>query len=203
MKQKSILLVDDEKFILSSLSRELASDNFKVTPAASGEIALAKLEEDSFDLVITDLRMPGVNGFQVLEATKRRDERTMVIILTGYADLDSAVDALRSGADDFLQKPCDIDELLYRISNCVAKQDLQRKVAQYENILPVCSYCKKIRDDRPGTSAKGRWQSVEEFFNTAGKGHVTHGCCPDCFTEQMEKVRHLQKSSQYPSAGSC
>jgi len=202
MKQKSILLVDDEKFILSSLSRELASDNFKVTPAASGEIALAKLEEDSFDLVITDLRMPGVNGFQVLEATKRKDERTMVIILTGCADLDSAVDALRSGADDFLQKPCDVDELLYRISNCVARQDLQRKVSQYENILPVCSYCKKIRDDRPGTF-KGRWQSVEEYFHAAGKGHVTHGCCPDCFTEQMEKVRHLQKSSQYPSAGSC
>jgi len=157
MKQKSILLVDDEKFILSSLSRELASENFKVTPVASGEIALVKLEEDRFDLVITDLRMPGVSGFQVLEATKRRDERTMVIILTGYADLDSAVGALRSGADDFLQKPCDIDELLYRISNCVAKQDLQRKVAQYENILPVCSYCKKISDyHRTSASFKRR-----------------------------------------------
>jgi DNA-binding NtrC family response regulator len=201
MKQKSILLVDDEKFILSSLSRELASDNFKVTQAASGEIALAKLEEDSFDLVITDLRMPGVSGFQVLEASKRRNERTMVIILTGYADLDSAVDALRSGADDFLQKPCDIDELLCRISNCVAKQDLQRRVAQYEDILPVCWYCKKIRNDRSEMPDTGRWQSVEEYFNTVRKGHVTHGCCPDCFTQQMEKVRHSQKSSQYPSAG--
>ena len=71
--------------------------------------------------------MPGVDGFQVLKAAKRKDPQTMVIISTGDADLESSIDALRLGANDFLQKPYDTDELLYRMSNCFAKQDFLRK----------------------------------------------------------------------------
>ncbi len=147
--RKSILLVDDEHVILQSLSRDLVSAdrNFDVTVAASGEDAIAMINAGRFDLVLTDLMMPGLDGFQVLKACKAKNTQTIAIILTGYADLDSAVDALRLGADDFLQKPCDSDELLYRISNCFAKQDLQRRVAFFEEILPICCYCKKIRDD--------------------------------------------------------
>ncbi len=70
MKAKTILLVDDEKFILSSLSRELASDDRQVTVAASGEKAIATINQTHFDLVITDLRLPGLDGFQVLKACK-------------------------------------------------------------------------------------------------------------------------------------
>jgi ActR/RegA family two-component response regulator len=83
----------------------------------------------------------------------------MVIILTGYGNMESAVDALRLGADDFLQKPCDIEELRYRMANCFVKQDLERKVAFYETILPVCSWCRKIRDDRPKQHGLGNWYS--------------------------------------------
>src|SRR5665647_804724 len=102
MKRKSILLVDDEQFILNSLSRELAAadHNFEVSVAASGEEAIAKINDGCFDLVMTDLIMPGVDGFQVLKAGKQKDAQTIVIIFTGYADLDSAVDALRLRADD-------------------------------------------------------------------------------------------------------
>jgi len=187
MMRKSILLVDDEQVILSSLSRELAAaeHNLDVSVAASGEEAIAKINDGCFDLVLTDLMMPGVDGFQVLKACKQKDAQTIVIILTGYADLDSAVDALRLRANDFLQKPYDTDELLYRMANCFAKQDLQRKVAFYENILPVCCYCKKIRADQLGEHGKGDWYSLEEYFNTVEKMRISHGCCPDCFARQM------------------
>lgn len=190
--RKSILLVDDEHVILQSLSRDLASAdrNLAVTVAASGEEAIAKINAGSFDLVMTDLMMPGLDGFQVLKACKQKDAQTMVIIFTGYADLDAAVDALRLGADDFLQKPCDSDELLYRISNCFAKQDLQRKVALYENILPICCYCKKIRNDRQqDEQGKGSWYSLEEYFNAVKKVRISHGCCPDCFAKEMQKLK--------------
>jgi YesN/AraC family two-component response regulator len=187
--RKSILLVDDEQIILKSLSRDLASDdhNLDVAVATSGEEAIAKIHHSYFDLVLTDLMMPGLDGFQVLKACKGKDAQTMVIILTGYADLDFSVDALRLGADDFLQKPCDTKELLYRMSNRFAKQDLQRKVALYENILPVCCYCRKIRDDRQGKRGKGRWYSLEEYFHTVKKVQISHGCCPDCFAKQMQE----------------
>lgn len=189
--RRSILLVDDEPIILKSLTIDLATAerNFDIEEAASGDKAIAKINAGSFDLVLTDLVMPGVDGFQVLKACKKKDAQTMVIIFTGYADLDSAVEALRLGADDFLQKPCDSDELLYRVSNCFAKQDLQRKVALYESILPVCCYCKKIRvDQQQDDHGKGRWYRLEEYFNTIKKVQITHGCCPECFTKQMQNL---------------
>lgn len=127
MERKSILLVDDEQLILHSLSRDLIYENFAVTPASSGEEGIASIGDAYFDLVITDLLLPGLDGFQVLKAAKRRNMLTMVIILTGLADQKASVDALRLDADDFLEKPCDTDELLYRISNCFAKQNAQKK----------------------------------------------------------------------------
>lgn len=135
MTQKAILLVDDEPIILESLTRELSSDNLElhITQATSGEEAITKINNDCFDLVVTDLLMSGLDGLHVLKAAKQKDAQTIVIILTGYGDMEAAIDALRLGADDFLQKPCDADELLHRISNCFEKQYLQRKVIMYES----------------------------------------------------------------------
>lgn len=195
MKRKTILLVDDETLIVDSLARELTYEdlNFDVAVAGSGEEAIAKISKDSFDLVVTDLLMAKLDGFQVLKAAKRKDPQTMVIILTGFADLQSSIDALRLGADDFLEKPCDTDELLYRMSNCFVKQDLLRKVHLYENILPVCSYCKKIRDDRQGEPGKGKWYGLEEYFSTVQRVNVSHGCCPDCFAEVKQQLEDIHE----------
>lgn len=186
MKRKSLLLADDERLVLHSFSKELASESLAVTLAENGEEAINLISDSHFDIVVTDLLMPGLDGFQVLKAAKEKDERTAVIILTGYGDIDTAVDALRLRADDFLQKPCDPSELRYRISNCLVKQDLQRKIDLYEKHLPVCCYCKKIRDDGLGEHGKGPWYTLEEFFNKASGGYVSHGCCPDCFAEQVQ-----------------
>lgn len=186
MGRKSILLVDDEQVILDSLFNELASNDLDVTLAAGGEEGIAKINEGSFDLVVADLVMPGLDGFQVLKAAKRRNMQT--IILTGHADLQASVDALRLGADDFLLKPCDVDELLYRMSNCFVKQDMLRKIAFYEKILPVCCYCKKIRDDKQGEHGKGNWYNLEEYLYKAKGVSVSHGCCPDCFVEHIQNL---------------
>jgi YesN/AraC family two-component response regulator len=192
MQRKTILLVDDEQIIIDSLFRELTCDelNFDIARATSGMEAISQINSNCFDLVVTDLQMPGIDGFQVLKAAKQKDALTMVIILTGYADLEAAIDALRLGADDFLQKPCDTDELLYRISNCFVKQDLQKKIALYEDILPICSYCRKIRDDRQGGHGQGNWYSLEEYFSRVQGVHISHGCCPECFAKEM--AGHLQ-----------
>jgi len=119
----SILVVDDEKIILESFARDLgAEQHLVVTAVSGGEEAIAALEVKQFDLVITDLMMPGVDGFQVLKASKKLAPLTSVIILTGYGDKQSAIDALRLRADDYLEKPCDIDELIFRINNLLERQ---------------------------------------------------------------------------------
>lgn len=192
-KQKSLLVVDDEPSILVSLARELAIANLKVTTAASGEEAVAKINTRFFDLVMTDLRMPGIDGFQVLKATKQKNPQTIVIILTGYGAVEAAINALRLGADDFLLKPCDPDELLYRISNGFVKQELLRKIALYEDFLPVCCYCKKIRDDQQGEQDGGSWYKLEEYLTKTKGVNVSHGCCPDCFAEQMKTLHPGQR----------
>jgi DNA-binding NtrC family response regulator len=110
-----VLLCDDEESLCRALARLLRSA-FDVT-TADGPGALAKLEHESFDVVVTDLRMPQVSGFDVLEAVRRRSPRTPVIVMSGNAEIHDAVRAMRSGARDFLIKPIDAKGLEEALAN--------------------------------------------------------------------------------------
>lgn len=121
MSNISILLVDDEMLIRKSFTRELRAEGFTVTAVANGREAIDEIEKEKFDLVITDLNMPVVDGFGVLKAVKQRAPQTCVFILTGAGDIRAAIDALRLGADEFVLKPCDIAELTFRIRRCLKK----------------------------------------------------------------------------------
>lgn len=132
-----ILFVDDEEVIRKSFSRELAVEGFEVTTVDGGDAALAALQLHPFDLVITDLMMPGTDGFGVLKAVKKMAPMTSVIILTGYGDMGSAIDALRLGADDFTLKPCEMEELLFRIRRCLEKRSLLQQLSEQNQRLEV------------------------------------------------------------------
>jgi len=131
----AILLVDDEKLIRKSFARDLKAEHFTVTAVAGGQEAINALERAKYDLVITDLMMPDVDGYAVLKTAKRLAPETSVIILTGYGDMRSAIDALRLGADDFTLKPCEIEELVFRIRRCMEKRSLLQRLAQQNNLL--------------------------------------------------------------------
>lgn len=120
----SLLLVDDEEVIRKSLARELGFEQFRVTSVSSGSEAITLLQEKQFNVVITDLMMQGVDGLDVLKAVKELAPLTRVIIITGYGDMRLAIDALRLGADDFTLKPCEVEELVFRIRRCLEKQSL-------------------------------------------------------------------------------
>jgi len=100
-----ILLIDDEPDILRVLSLSLKADGYKVHTAASGEEGLTVFRQQSPDIVITDIKMPGMDGLQVLRAIKEINAETEVIIITGHGDIDSAIEALQYGASDFINKP--------------------------------------------------------------------------------------------------
>jgi len=180
MHNKTILLVDDEEIILNSIGKNLRQQGYDVTLANSGEQAISLLNSSQFDLLVTDLSMHETDGIQVLKEAKKVNSLTAVIILTGYGDMASAIDALRLGADDYLLKPCDPEEFIIRIRRCFEKQEAFRRVQLYENILPVCMYCKSIRDDAGSEPGKGKWLKMEEYIFAKSRTDISHTFCPDC-----------------------
>lgn len=190
MKEYSILLVDDDPFILEGIGADLESQGFGLTEANSGDRALELLAEKNFDLVITDLVMENVDGIQVLKKAKALSPDTMVIILTGYGNMKSAIDALRHEADDYLLKPCESAEMLHRINQCQEKAALRQKLQLYQKLLPMCCVCKKIRDDRQTEPGKGQWVAVEQFIHDKANLDITSSYCPDCAQQTMEAFTH-------------
>jgi DNA-binding NtrC family response regulator len=194
MEKPHILLVDDDHYILEGIGADLESQGFLVTKTDKGDLALQLLKENHFDLVITDLVMEDTDGIQVLTKTKELNADTMVIILTGYGDMKSAIEALREQADDYLLKPCESEEMLYRVNRCLEKRELARKIEIYQNILPMCCVCKKIRDDRHTEAGKGKWVSVEEFIHDKAKLDITSSYCPDCAQKTMRAFTSKKES---------
>jgi DNA-binding NtrC family response regulator len=180
MINKSILLVDDEEIILNSLGRDLEQEGYDVSLATSGEEAIARLRGNKYDLVITDLVMKGMDGIQVLKEAKKSDPDIGVFILTGYGDMTSAIDALRLGADDYLQKPADTDEMLIRINRCLERREALRKIKVYEKIIPVCCVCGKIRDDTGVAHGQGEWLKADMYILKKTTAEVSHTYCPPC-----------------------
>lgn len=127
-----ILLVDDDAIILTGLGLVLERSGYTIAKASSGERALSLIKERSFDLIITDLVMKGVDGLQVLTQAKAHDPETMVIVLTGYVDISFATEAVRLSLDDYLLKPCENDEILFRIARCLEKRELIRRARELE-----------------------------------------------------------------------
>jgi DNA-binding response OmpR family regulator len=117
-----ILVVDDEDSIRYFLERFLTREGLRVTAAASGEAALAAFESEEFDLALLDLKMKGIHGLEVLAAAHTRWPATIIIVLTAHASLESAVEALRRGAHDYLFKPCKTVDLRESIRTGLLKR---------------------------------------------------------------------------------
>ena len=121
MKEKKILIVDDDEQILELLSEVLEEEGFITDSASDGEEALKKLEDASYHLVISDIRMPGIDGFEVLQQVKEKYKKTKVILMTGYTEEYDISDALILGADDYITKPFDDSKVILAVKNALKK----------------------------------------------------------------------------------
>lgn len=110
-----VLIVDDEERFRLNLRKLLTAEGLMADVAASGEEALAWLEKNPVDVVLLDVRMPGMSGVEALAEIKKRQPEVEVLILTGHACVDSAVEIMRLGGADYLLKPCPIEEILDKI----------------------------------------------------------------------------------------
>jgi len=149
-----ILVVDDEEIIRDSLFYILEKEGYEVQKAENGKAAYDKMLENHFDLVITDIEMPVLKGTELLEKIKTLDVQTSVIIITAFGSLDTAITALRNGASDYILKPVEFDELLFKVKklfevrdllleNKILREEIHRKY-DFENIIGRSDSIKKV-----------------------------------------------------------
>ncbi len=127
--QKHLLLVEDESALREAIAEQLGDRGYRVEQADSGETALAKLADFAFDIIITDLRLPGIDGSAVLDAAVERYPHIVAIVVTGYGTVKDAVEAIKRGAWDFVSKPFQIDELLHVLDSALEQRRLKSENA--------------------------------------------------------------------------
>lgn len=149
-----ILVVDDEEIIRDSLSYVLEKEGYEVQKAENGKDAYEKMLDNHFDLVITDIEMPVMKGTELLEKIKTLNIQTSVIVITAFGSLETAITALRNGASDYILKPVEFDELIFKakrlfevkdilLENRVLREEIHRKY-DFENIIGKSSSIKKV-----------------------------------------------------------
>jgi DNA-binding NtrC family response regulator len=137
MKGSKVLLVDDEVVFTTNISKLLTNRGYRVTAVNSGDSAIQALEKDTFDVVVLDLKMPGMDGITTLREIKKLGLFTETLILTGHGSIDTALEAIKLGAYDYLTKPCEIDELVTKIEGAWEKKDGAEKKDIQEKIQKV------------------------------------------------------------------
>lgn len=132
----NILVIDDEETMRDSCQQTLSRDGNRVAVAEDGLTGLAMLKKESFDLVILDLKMPGLNGMEVLKKLSEEHPRLAVVIISGYATVESVIEGMRTGAYDFITKPFTPDSLLMSVKRALEKRRLSQETSNSKRPKP-------------------------------------------------------------------
>jgi DNA-binding NtrC family response regulator len=135
--QASVLLADDEEQFLDALSQRLEARGLKVDTVTSGEDAVKQVEDRNFDAIIVDLAMPGIDGIETLKRIKEKRPDLEIIMLTGHATVKSGIEAMKLGAEDFLEKPVDLNDLLAKIGEAKNKRMLVVEKGRQEEVQKI------------------------------------------------------------------
>ncbi|MDH3256707.1 MAG: response regulator transcription factor [Nitrospinota bacterium] len=160
MTGHSILLIDDEKVLLETVSDDLKESGYEVTTAISGEEGLRSFKMLQHDLVIIDLKMENMDGLEVSQKIKALNPTTPIMILTGYGSMETAIEALHLGLDDYVLKPVNRDDLFEKIQNC-----LKKKNSLHSN-SPKPTFAQKIKLEEAGLTRREK-----EVVQLAAQGY--------------------------------
>lgn len=172
-----ILVVDDDASLRSWMALQLSAWGHEPVLAAGGREAQERLREESFPLVITDWIMPDMSGLDLARALRSGPPGTVytyVLMATAMGGKANYLEALEAGVDDFIQKPLDADLLAARIKVVERWLEVQQELNQLRGLLPICSYCKNIRDEDQ------HWERVETYVSKHTDAQFTHSVCPEC-----------------------
>src|SRR5450631_2132084 len=149
----SILKIDDEKSIRKTITEILTYEGYKIDEAVDGEEGLRKFREKNFDLVICDIKMPKLDGIEFLEKAREINDEVPIIIISGHGNIETAVEAVKKGAYDYISKPPDLNRMLITLRNAMEKTTLvaetkvlKRKVGKVQEIVGESAPIKKIKD---------------------------------------------------------
>lgn len=149
----SILIIDDEKAIRKTLSEILGYEGYKIDEASDGEEGLSKFRVKTYDLVLCDIKMPKLDGIEFLEKAKEINPEVPIIIISGHGNIETAVEAVKKGAFDYISKPPDLNRMLITLRNAMDKNTLvaetkvlKRKVNKVQEIVGESSSIKKIKN---------------------------------------------------------
>ena len=160
MGNPRILVVDDEPIVCESCKRILGEEGYEVDIALSGQEAFEKMKRDTYDVVLTDLKMPGIDGMEVLRTLRKDYSETMVIMITGFSTVETAVEAMKLGAFDYIPKPFTPDEV-----SIVVKKAIERKSLLLENI-----YLRSELQEKYGFhNIVGKSKKMQEVYRTIVK----------------------------------
>jgi DNA-binding NtrC family response regulator len=147
-----ILLVDDEEVFTRNMSKLLTSRGYFVNAVNSGDAAIRALEDRPVDVIVLDLKMPGMDGLATLKEIQKLGLFTQTLILTGHGSIDSALEAMKLGAYDYLTKPCEIDELVTKIEGAWQKKDGAEKIDLQDKIQKIVESPKSVFNVFPAKS---------------------------------------------------
>ena len=149
----SILIIDDEKSIRKTLTEILSYEGYKIDEASDGEEGLKRFKEKNYDLVLCDIKMPKLDGIEFLEKAREINDEVPIIIISGHGNIETAVEAVKKGAFDYISKPPDLNRMLITLRNAMDKTSLvaetkvlKRKVGKVQEIVGESPPIKKIKD---------------------------------------------------------
>ncbi len=183
-----ILVIDDEQVIAKSCERSLTEEGYDVRIALNGNDAMKMIDSEPFDLIITDMKMPGINGMDILEYTKENYPETLVILITGYSTVEDAVRSIKKGAFDYIPKPFNPDELvsvvreasikkmqslekIYRLDNEPHKFGFDNIIGSSEPMLNLYSMIQKVADTDSTVLITGESGTGKELIARAIYNH--------------------------------
>ena len=171
-----ILVADDDPSIRGFLDLALKKLGHEPTLVPDGKVAWDAHRAQAFPLIISDWMMPQLSGPELCKAIRSvsQEQYTSLIILTTLSSRSNFVEAFDVGADDFMTKPVDLDELKARVNVAERIGRLHSRVSMLEGLLSICAYCKKIRDEN------ANWQHVERYMGTRAAVSFSHTVCPSC-----------------------
>jgi len=177
----NILIAEDDSASRMVLNAALKNLGHQVVVAENGRDAWRALSGEDVRMVISDWMMPYIDGLELCRMIRARQSRhyTYIILLTALSGKGNYLQGMAAGADDFVTKPFDLEELAARLRVGERILALELKVNRLEGLLPICAYCKNIRDEL------NVWHQLEHYIATRSEAEFTHGVCPGC----LEKVK--------------
>jgi DNA-binding response OmpR family regulator len=197
-----LLVVDDDRALRDVLRRSLTLAGYDVRVTETGAGALSDVSSTVPDAVVLDIGLPDIDGLEVCRLLRREGNRVPILMLTARDAVADRIDGLDAGADDYLVKPFDPDELRARIHVGVRVLTLQERLAdrvaeletavstvkRLQGLIPICSYCKRIR------SEGNDWEQLESYISEHSNAQFSHGICPPCLEAALREAGSFTKS---------